>query len=128
MAPFRSRIGLGRRLIGWIAAYALILQALLAGIVATEALGRANVAGAPGFELCLTGPDGGALPGHSQSQHESCAIHCTTIAGYAGALVFAAVPLLFPLLAGQPVVSLPPIASVDLLRRDGLGSRAPPTV
>jgi hypothetical protein len=123
---FRPRMGLGPRLIGWVAAYALVLHAVLAGVVATELAARG--AGTSGFELCLTGPDGGALPGHSQSQHENCAIHCTTIAGNAAALASAAVPLLFPSLAERPVVYFPWIASVDLLRRDGLGSRAPPTV
>jgi hypothetical protein len=116
-------MGLGRRLIGWIAAYALILQAVLAGIVATEALGRANGAGAHGFELCLTGPDGSTLPG--QSQHENCAMHCA-VAGGLPALVLALLAVLFPVLVGQRAVHSFQIAYVDLLRRAGLGSRAPP--
>ena len=123
MAHFRPRMSVGRRLIGWIAAYALILQAVLAGIVATEALGRANGAGAHGFELCLTGPDGSTLPG--QSQHENCAMHCA-VAGGLPALVLALLALLLPLRAGPRSVDPFSLATIDFLRRAGLGSRAPP--
>lgn len=121
MARFRPRMGIGRRLIGWIAAYALILQAVLAGIVATQvAVSRAGV---HGFELCLSGPDGAARPG--QSQHENCAIHCAA-AGAVPALILALLAVLLPVLAGQRAVHFFPIGSFDLLRRAGLGSRAPP--
>jgi hypothetical protein len=116
-------MGLGRRLIGWIAAYALVLQAVLAGIVATQALARANGAGAHGFELCLTDPDGSTLPG--QSRHENCAMHCA-VAGSVPALVLALVALLFPMLLRRRAVFLFAADSFDLLRRAGLGSRAPP--
>ena len=114
-------MGPGRRLIGWIAAYAFILHAMLAGIVATQAAARG--AGTHGFELCLTGPDGPALPG--QSQHENCAIHCA-VAGSVPALALALVALLFPLRLPRRIVPLFAALSFDLLRRAGLGSRAPP--
>ena len=120
---FRSRMGFGRRLIGWVAAYSFILHAVLAGIVATQAAARANGAGLHGFELCLTGADGAALPG--QSQHENCAIHCA-VAGSVPALVLALVALLFPMLLRRRAVFLFAADSFDLLRRAGLGSRAPP--
>jgi hypothetical protein len=114
-------MGAGRRLIGWIAAYALVLHAVLAGIVATQA--SVSRAGAHAFELCLTDPDGAALPG--QSQHEHCAIHCAA-AGAVPVLLLALLAVLFPVPAGRRLVALFPMASVDLLRRAGLGSRAPP--
>jgi hypothetical protein len=116
-------MGLGRRLIGWIAVYALILQAVLAGIVATQALARANGAGAHGFELCLTDPDGNTLPG--QSQHENCAMHCA-VAGGLPALALVLLALLLPLRVGRQTVDPFSLASIDFLRRAGLGSRAPP--
>jgi hypothetical protein len=123
VARFRPRMGLGRRLIGWIAAYALILQAVLAGIVATEALGRANGAGAHGFELCLTGPDGAALPG--QSQHENCAMHCA-VAGGLPALVLALIAfIVFPPRRAPRVPHLVFRPAIGLLCRAGR-SRAPP--
>ncbi len=89
-----SRSGFGRQLVGWIAAYAFVLHTAFAGIVATQfAIASAKTAG---FEICLTGPDGAALPGHAQGQHENCAIHCATAAGAAPILVLALLALLFP--------------------------------
>jgi hypothetical protein len=117
------QLGVGRRLIGWIAAYALILQAVFAGIAATQTLGRANGAGAHGFELCLTDPDGSTLP--AQSQHENCAMHCA-VAGGLPALALALLLLLFPLRVGRRTIDPFSLASIDFLRRAGLGSRAPP--
>jgi hypothetical protein len=112
-------MGLGRRLIGWVAAYAFILQAVCAAIVTTQA---ATGTAAHSFELCLTDPDGAALPGHTQ--HENCAIHCA-VAGALPVLVLALVALLFPLRHRRQFVPLFS-AGFDLLRRAGLGSRAPP--
>ena len=118
-----SRTRLGRQLIGWIAAYAFVLHAVFAGMVATQfAIASAKTAG---FEICLTGPDGAALPGHTQGQHENCAIHCATVAGAIPALALALIALLFPPRAPsrprQFVFSRP----FEYLRRAGL-SRAPP--
>jgi hypothetical protein len=121
VAQSRPRTGLGRRLIGWIAAYAFILQAVFAGMVATQA--TASGTAAHSFELCLTDPEGTALPGHIQ--HENCAIHCA-VAGSLPVLVLALVALLFPLPHRQQCVPLFSAGRFDLLRRDGLGSRAPP--
>ncbi len=120
-AQTRSRFG--RQLVGWIAAYAFVLHAAFAGMVATQfAIASAKTAG---FELCLTGPDGGALPGHTQGQHENCAIHCATVAGAVPILVLALLALLFPPRAPmrlrQPVF----LRRIEYLRRAGL-SRAPP--
>ena len=115
---------MGRRLIGWIAAYALVLQAMLAGIVTAQALGRANGAGAHGFELCLTDPDGSTLPG--QSRHENCAMHCATLAGGFAALALALIGfIVFPPRRAPRVPRLVFRPTIDLLCRAGR-SRAPP--
>ena len=81
-----SRFGFGRRLVGWIAAYAFVLHAVLAGAVATQ------LAATAGFELCVAGPAGpdGTPVGHGQSQHESCAIRSAARARAARAAVSAA--------------------------------------
>ena len=120
---FRSTAHWGRRLIGWVAAYALVLHAMLAGIVATQ-LAVTGMAGA-GFELCLTGADGAAIPGHGQSQHQDCAIHCLTVAGGVPALALAFLALLLPARTIARVVAFNPIRAPQFLRRAGR-SRAPP--
>jgi hypothetical protein len=86
------RMGLGSRLIGWAAAYALVLHAVLAGAVATQLAASAT---APDFEICLGDPDGAPMPGHGQTQHENCAIHCATVAGGLAALAVALIALIF---------------------------------
>jgi hypothetical protein len=113
----------GRRLIGWIAAYALVLQAALSGIVTTQ---LAATKAAHGFEICLTEPDGARVPA-SHTQHASCAIHCNAVAGGAPAVAPEITAALFPALAGAHIDRAIPAASFDRLRRDGLGSRAPPS-
>jgi hypothetical protein len=117
----RGRFGLGRQLIGWIAAHAFVLHAVLAGMVATQfAAGKA----AAGFELCLTHPDGTAAPAQGQHQHEQCALHCAAAAGFA-ALALALIALVFP---WRPIGYVParrPYRAPSLLCRAGL-SRAPP--
>jgi len=123
VARFRPRMGLGRRLIGWIAAYALVLQAMLAGIVATQALARANGAGAHGFELCLTDPDGNTLPG--QSRHENCAMHCAVAGGLAALALALTAFIVFPPRGAPRVPRLVFRPTIDLLCRAGR-SRAPP--
>ena len=60
----QARYGFGRQLVGWIAAYAFVLHAVFAGIVATQ---LAVAAKAAGFELCLTDPDGAPAPAHGQA-------------------------------------------------------------
>jgi hypothetical protein len=123
MRNSRHRAHWGRRLIGWIAAYALVLHAVLAGIVATQ-LAVTSVATA-GFELCLTGADGAATPGHGPSQHQNCAIHCLTIAGGVPALALVLFALLFPLRTPSRHVAFIPSRAPQFLRRAGR-SRAPP--
>ena len=115
-----SRFGFGRRLVGWIAAYAFVLHAVLAGAVATQ------LAATAGFELCVAGPAGpdGTPVGHGQSRHESCAIHCAAV-GAVPLLALALLGLLFPPRAAsrvpgfafRPVAAFPPRAG---------RSRAPP--
>jgi hypothetical protein len=119
--PSRTRVW--RQLVGWIAAYAFVLHTAFAGIVATQfAIASAKSAG---FEICLTGPDGSALPGHTQGQHENCAIHCATIAGAVPALALALLALLFPPRAPLRPRQFVFSRSFKYLRRAGL-SRAPP--
>jgi hypothetical protein len=79
---------LGRQLVGWIAAYALVLHAALAGVVA---VGN----GAPGFELCVAHPDGAPTPAQGQHQHEQCALHCAASLGPA-AVALALIAFVFP--------------------------------
>jgi len=92
VARFRQQ-SRGRQLIGWIAAYALVLQTIFAGAVATQIAAKAT-GSSSAFELCL-GPDGVPV-GHGQAQHEGCAIHCFTLAGGLPLLAFALLVLLFP--------------------------------
>ena len=129
VAGRRVRFGLGRQLTGWIAAYAFVLHAVFAGMVAAKlATGKA----AAGFELCITHPDGTPVPAQdgapapapSQHQHDQCALHCAAAAGVA-ALAIALIALVFPL---RPVGYAPVRRSYRaprLLCRAGL-SRAPP--
>lgn len=117
-------MGVGRRLIGWIAAYALVLQAALSGIVTTQ---LAATKAAHGFEICLTDPDGAPVPAGNHAQHESCAIHCNAVAGGAPAVAPEVTAAQFPALAGAHSDHAIPAAPFDRLRRAGLGSRAPPS-
>jgi hypothetical protein len=117
----RYRPGFGRRLIGWIAAYAFVLHAVLAGALVAQ---FAATSGAPGFEICVSHPDGVPAPAQGQHQHDQCALHCAAVAGFAP-LALALIALIFPL---RPVAYAPrrrfqPAPS--LLCRAGM-SRAPP--
>jgi len=89
----RAKLGLGRRLIGWIAAYAFVLHAVLAGAVVAQ-----FAAGAPtaAFEICVDHPDGATGPAQGQHQHDQCALHCAAAAGLTP-LVLALIALIFPL-------------------------------
>jgi hypothetical protein len=120
---FHSTAYWGRRLIGWIAAYALVLHAVLAGIVATQFAVTSTATA--GFELCLTGADGAAIPGHGQGQHQDCAIHCLTVASGIPTLALALFALLLPLRTTSRRVVFNPTRKPAFLRRAGR-SRAPP--
>jgi hypothetical protein len=85
-------VGFGRQLIGWIAAYAFVLHAVLAAALGAQLAANA----APGFELCLSHPDGVPAPAQGQHQHDQCALHCAAWAGFA-ALAIALIALVFPL-------------------------------
>ena len=89
----RARLGLGRRLIGWIAAYAFVLHAVFAGAVVAQ---LATGSGAPGFEICVSHPDGAGAPAQGQHQHDQCALHCAAVTGFAS-LALALIALIFPL-------------------------------
>ena len=113
---------LPRQLVGWIAAYAFVLQAVFAGTLAAQLAIGAN---APGFEICLGDADGARIPGHGQnSQHESCAIHCAAFAGGA-ALAVALIGLLLPPRGAPRVPHLNFRSPTDFRCRAGR-SRAPP--
>src|SRR6476659_3145615 len=100
IAERRKRFGVGRQLIGWIAAYAFVLHAVFAGMVASQlAAGKGTVS----FELCLTHPDGTPAPAQGQHQHDQCALHCAAVAGFAP-LALALIALIFPL---RPVAYAP---------------------
>jgi len=112
---------LGRRLIGWIAAYAFALHAVFAGAVIAQL-----AAGAPAaaFEICVDHPDGAGAPGQTQHLHDQCALHCAAIAGLAP-LALALIALIFPL---RPVTYRAPACfhlAPTFLCRAGR-SRAPP--
>jgi hypothetical protein len=117
----QGRLGLRRQLIGWIAAYGLVLHAVLAGAVAAQ---FAVTAAAPGFELCVTHPDGGPAPAQGQHQHDQCVLHCAAFAGFA-ALALALIAFVFPLrpIAYEPRRRFHP--AIGFLCRAGR-SRAPP--
>ena len=112
---------MGRQLVGWVAAYAFVLHAVFAGMVATQlAAGK----GAASFELCITHPDGTTAPAQSRHQHDQCALHCAAVTGFA-ALTLALIALIFPL---RPIGYVPvrrAWRTPSLLCRAGL-SRAPP--
>jgi hypothetical protein len=120
---------LGRRLAGWIAAYAFVLHAVLAGMVATQlAAGKT----AAGFELCVThrdgtrapAQDGMPAPAQGQHQHDQCALHCAAVAGFA-ALALALIALVFPLRPMGYTLIRRAYPAPSFLCRAGL-SRAPP--
>jgi hypothetical protein len=112
----------GRQLIGWVAAYAFVLHAALAGAVATQLAASAN---ASGFEICLGDADGAPVPGHGHTQHENCAIHCVAVAGGVAVLALALIALLFPSRTAPRASRLFFGPAIDLLCRAGR-SRAPP--
>lgn len=117
----RGRLGLGRRLVGWIAAYALVLHAVLAGAVGVQIAANAT---APGFELCLFHADGASAPAQGEHAHDQCALHCAAVLGFA-ALALTLIAFVFPL---HPIAYARRRSSVPQLRflcRAGR-SRAPP--
>jgi hypothetical protein len=117
----QRRLGLGRRLIGWIAAYAFVLHAVLAGAVGVQI--AANAA-APGFELCLAHADGTSAPAQDQHPHDQCALHCAAVLGFA-ALALALIAFVFPLRPIAYVRRRSAAPQLGFLCRAGL-SRAPP--
>ena len=115
------RVPTCRRLISWIAAYAFVLHAAFAGLVVAQLAVNSSV---PGFEICVSHPDGAGAPAQGQHQHDQCTLHCVAVAGFPP-LALALIALVFPL---RPVAyalrrHLPPAPS--LLCRAGQ-SRAPP--
>jgi len=120
-----SQTPFGRQLVGWIAAYALVLHAAFAGIVATQLAVATAGTTAPGFEICLSGHDGAPISGHGQGQHENCAIHCATVAGAVPVLALALLALVFAPRGTSRPVRLVFSGSFEFLRR-AWQSRAPP--
>ena len=121
VAKRRERLGLGRRLVGWIAAYAFVLHAVFAGAIIAQFAAGART---PGFEICVDHPDGAGAPAQGQHQHDQCALHCAAVTGLAP-LALALIALIFPLrpFAYAPRRRSQPAASFPC--RAGM-SRAPP--
>jgi hypothetical protein len=67
-----------RSVVALVAAYALVIQSLLAGILGTTVAARATTGEAlPGYALCLThNEDGAPAPSDSPVEHSSCMAHC----------------------------------------------------
>jgi hypothetical protein len=67
-----------RSVVALVAAYALVIQSLLAGILGTTAAARATTGEAlPGYTLCLThNEDSTPAPSDSPVEHSSCMAHC----------------------------------------------------
>ena len=120
-----SRTRFGRQLVGWIAAYALVLHAAFAGMVATQLALATASATSPGFEICLTHPDGVPMSGHGQGQHENCAIHCATVSGAVPLLALVLLAFVFAPRATLRPVPFAVSSPVEYLRR-AWQSRAPP--
>jgi hypothetical protein len=63
--------GLWRRLVSWVAVYALVLQSILVGMAGVRAAAAPD--GIAGFELCQHSPDGGGtdtgIPGPHSLDH-----------------------------------------------------------
>jgi hypothetical protein len=67
-----------RSVVALVAAYALVIQSLLAGVLGTTAAARATTGEAlPGYTLCLThNEDGAPVPSDNPVEHSSCMAHC----------------------------------------------------
>jgi hypothetical protein len=117
-----ARIQTIPRLVGWIAAYAFVLHAVFTGAVLAQ---LAGATGTPGYEICVSHPDGAPAPAQGQHQHE-CALHCASLVGFA-ALAVPLIALIFPL---RPIGYVPArrfhAAAPAFFCRAGR-SRAPPT-
>jgi hypothetical protein len=116
-----ARSQLVRRLIGWIAAYAFVLHAVLAGAVVAQ---LAAAAPTSAFEICVDHPDGAGAPAQGQHQHDQCALHCAAVAGFAP-LALALIALIFPLRPMTYAARRTPPRLTIFPSRAGL-SRAPP--
>jgi hypothetical protein len=80
-ADTNSRVRGGRvrrSVVALVAAYALVIQSLLAGVLGTTAAARATTGEAlPGYTLCLThNEDGAPAPSDNPVEHSSCMTHC----------------------------------------------------
>jgi hypothetical protein len=67
-----------RSVVALVAAYALVIQGLLVGILGTTAAARATTGEAlPGYALCLThNEDGTPAPSDNPVEHSDCMAHC----------------------------------------------------
>ncbi|MGZ5876565.1 MAG: hypothetical protein ACXWKP_31285 [Bradyrhizobium sp.] len=65
-------------MVALVAAYALVIQSLLAGILGTTVAARAASGEAlPGYALCLThNEDSAPAPSDNPVEHSSCMAHC----------------------------------------------------
>jgi hypothetical protein len=73
----RLRGRLWRPVVGIVAAYALVVQSLLIGILGATLAARAAGADAlPGYELCLSHDAGTANSPDNPAEHSNCTAHC----------------------------------------------------
>jgi len=90
-----------------VAAYALIVESLLVGILGATVVARAASEGAPsGFELCLShNEDTAPAPSDIPIEHSSCLAHClaSVAGGQTPMLTPAAVPLIQVDCAGSAI-------------------------
>jgi hypothetical protein len=78
-----------RSVVALVAAYALVIQSLLAGILGTTVAARAAIGEAlPGYTLCLThNEDGTPAPSDNPAEHSDCMAHCLACASGGAALM-----------------------------------------
>jgi hypothetical protein len=78
-----------RSVVAIVAAYALVIQSLLAGILGTTVAARAATGEAlPGYTLCLThSEDSAPAPSDNPVEHSSCMAYCLACASGSAALM-----------------------------------------
>ena len=123
MQTFRS--GWARfagQIIGWAAAYALVLNVVLAGLLGAQFAVHAD--GAPGFELCLTSSAGGSDPSAPPPDHGIGKLHCLlrTAGGSVAALPAPSVSIV-PAVVGNEIALL---TADDGNRREDPDHLSPP--
>jgi hypothetical protein len=98
---------LWRQLVGWVAAYALVLHAFLAALAPLHIAGHGIGDEASGFELCASDTHSSMpTPGDTPAGTQDCDSHCTLARG-PGALLVVALDLASASIIEFVTVSLP---------------------